>query len=113
MISKGGWDFLCAMPQVVEAAEVAAELRQLQDKGDGYVTWMKRIGGAAFITLAAFAYAGATDHVPLAKVGFVTLVALHVVAGWVGTSFQRNWRRLAYLDGFSAARCGRPPDPYP
>ena len=112
MIPEGAWSFLRVLPQTEEANAVASELARLMRKGDEYLQMSYRVVGALVITTVAMAAAVYGQHVWLARTGLVVTVVLWVVRSHYNDRFRKNFRRIAFLDGFAAAKCGRPPDGY-
>ena len=111
MIHTEGWAFLAALPSYSSSSAIDKELRELRESGDRYIQLAMRLTGAMCLCAVALIAAVFLEHPVLSQVAFV-VVAL--AWGWKQASrdkFDKEWRRVCFLHGYTAAQLGKSPYP--
>lgn len=111
MIHPVGWAFLAALPSYSSSIAIDKELQALRESGDSYLQLAMRLTGVMCLCAVALIAAVFLKHPVLSQVAFV-VVAL--AWGWKQGSrdkFEKEWRRICFLHGYTAAQLGKPPYP--
>lgn len=111
MIHSQGWAFLGALPSYAACLAIEQELMGLRDSGDSYMRLATRLTGVMCLCAAALITAVFLEHTALSQVGFVVA---GLAWGWrAGTrdKFEREWRRISFLQGYTTAQLGKSPYP--
>ena len=106
MIHPESWAFLTSLPRGAEALAIRAELDALRESGDRYMVVHQRLTGVLVLTALAAIAAVFADSTPLAQAAILVLAPTVVYGRWRRDDFEREWRRLCYLHGYSAGQLG-------
>ena len=111
MIHTEGWAFLAALPTSAACLAIEKELMGLRDSGDKHMQLEMRLTGVMCLCAVALIAAVFLERPVLSQVAFV-VVAL--AWGWKQGSrdkFDKEWRRISFLHGYTAAQLGKSPYP--
>ena len=97
---------MATLPRGVESNAIGAELVALRAAGECYLVVHQRVTGVLVLTAIAAIAALFTDSTPLAQAAIVAMIPAIVYGRWRRDDFDRDWRRMEFLRGYTAGQLG-------